>query len=507
MEDPFSPNTPTKPHLFQQRSRFSSTRTYSKFGFLALTCLFLGYTASQLYTVQEPGTLTNSYIAPSRVVLGPDGKLVDENEGNFKEYLSPNSEARFDAKVLPKTSAKSGSLTKGLHDTLSNGVSKWNEWRLGSSSPPPPPLKIDGHQVQKEATSQQPSSGYREVNEEVYTSQESSSKRPIVGKITIVTGGDNDVYERAIRTHEAHNKMHGYPLHALRQSILNDVWSKPAYILSVILRELAKPKAERLQWLFWVDADTVILNPYVPAEIFLPPEDWSEVHMLVSHDYNGLNNGVFPIRVHPWSVELLTAVLAYPHYNPDTHLLFRDQSAMGLLLEERKFKKHTLLAPQRWFNAYQGEVNETIAPFQVRHGDLLVHFAGVPERDTRMQHWLRRAEEHSDEWEVELRYTSYRSEVKDFWDDMSRQRNERQQKLLAVRDKAVAMIETYYGDFARFKDRLTEEEKKGVEVSIEKLHHVLDDDSSKDDDDQIREAMGVLEQVRHGLHTEHQSLT
>jgi len=180
---------------------------------------------------------------------------------------------------------------------------------------------------------------------------------------------------------------------------------------------------------------------------------------------------------------------------------------MGLLLEERKFKKHTLLAPQRWFNAYQGEVNETIAPFQVRHGDLLVHFAGVPERDTRMQHWLRRAEEHSDEWEVELRYTSYRSEVKDFWDDMSRQRNERQQKLLAVRDKAVAMIETYYGDFARFKDRLTEEEKKGVEVSIEKLHHVLDDDSSKDDDDQIREAMGVLEQVRHGLHTEHQSLT
>ena len=72
-----------------------------------------------------------------------------------------------------------------------------------------------------------------------------------IGKITIVFGGDNPTYERALKTHEVHNRLHRYPTYVLRQQILNDVWTKPAYILSVLLKELAKPADERLHWLLY----------------------------------------------------------------------------------------------------------------------------------------------------------------------------------------------------------------------------------------------------------------
>lgn len=74
-------------------------------------------------------------------------------------------------------------------------------------------------------------------------------KKASIGKVTIITGGTNPTYERALKSHQRHNRLHGYPLHVLRQGILESVWSKPAYILSLLLKELAKPEIERLKWL------------------------------------------------------------------------------------------------------------------------------------------------------------------------------------------------------------------------------------------------------------------
>ncbi|KAF2837905.1 glycosyltransferase family 34 protein, partial [Patellaria atrata CBS 101060] len=241
-------------------------------------------------------------------------------------------------------------------------------------------------------------------------------KRTRIGKCTILFGDPNPTYERALRTHEAHNRLHGYPLLVLRKGILDDVWTKPAYILSLLLQELEKPDDQRLEWLLWVDADTIILNPYIPIEVFLPPTpEWDDTHILITHDWNGLNNGVFPVRVHPWSVELFSAILAFRHYRPDYQLTFRDQSAMDALLKEERFARSAIQTPQRWFNGYQGEHNETLQPHQVRRGDFLVHFAGVGHRQERMQYWLERAEMHKPDWELEVQHTSYPEETRDFW--------------------------------------------------------------------------------------------
>jgi len=76
--------------------------------------------------------------------------------------------------------------------------------------------------------------------------------KSVVGKVHAVFGEPNPVYERALELHRSHADKQGHPMFVLRERILSGLWSKPAFILSVMLQELAKPEAERLQWLLWV---------------------------------------------------------------------------------------------------------------------------------------------------------------------------------------------------------------------------------------------------------------
>ena len=73
----------------------------------------------------------------------------------------------------------------------------------------------------------------------------------LIGKVTILFHGKDPTYVRAIRTHQAHNRRFGYPLLALRHAILDGIWSKPAYILAILLEELRKPDGQRLRWLLY----------------------------------------------------------------------------------------------------------------------------------------------------------------------------------------------------------------------------------------------------------------
>jgi len=41
------------------------------------------------------------------------------------------------------------------------------------------------------------------------------------------------------------------------------------------------------------------MNPNIKLETFLPDEKMDLIHYIASRDHNGLNGGVFFIRVHP----------------------------------------------------------------------------------------------------------------------------------------------------------------------------------------------------------------
>ena len=74
---------------------------------------------------------------------------------------------------------------------------------------------------------------------------------PRVTKVTAAFG-ENELYEAAIRSHEEHDRVNGYELKILRERIVNSYWSKPAYLLSLIVQELAKPASERTEWIMCV---------------------------------------------------------------------------------------------------------------------------------------------------------------------------------------------------------------------------------------------------------------
>ncbi|OAA36466.1 galactosyl transferase GMA12/MNN10 family protein [Metarhizium rileyi] len=137
--------------------------------------------------------------------------------------------------------------------------------------------------------------------------------------------------------------------------------------------ELTKPPQERLEWIFWADRDTVILDYYPSVASILPESQRSSnraanqapsrpIDLLITNDGNGLMAGVFLIRNSP-----------YP-----------EQTAMEILLKEDRYKDHVVYMPQHWINNYRGETAEMFASrdkvdgledWMARRGDFMMHFA------------------------------------------------------------------------------------------------------------------------------------
>ncbi|KAH0292887.1 glycosyltransferase family 34 protein, partial [Aureobasidium sp. EXF-3399] len=464
--------------------------------------MFLGYLVTSTFNPVDQYDAANyrgDYALSGDILDGPDvyqgatrppdsspkgDKLKDRIKASHGEVGAADESVR-------RPSIK-GAL-KDLHHAISDRVSYWKTWD------PVPDLDVEleanataADRATATHTTRPTSSPLK--SEEIFESEtEQWGHKTRVGKCTIVFGGSS-IYERTVKTHALHDRLNGYPLYVLRQTIMDDVWSKPAYILSLLLRELAKPQEERLEWLLWVDADTIMLNPYVPLEIFLPPSpQFDDVHLLVTNDWNGLNNGVFPVRVNQWAVELFSAIVSSRYYKPDQDLTFRDQSAMDTLLKDKKFAAHTVEAPQRWFNAYQGEHNETLAPYQVRRGDFLVHFAGVINRDERILFWLERAEQHLPDWEMEVQHTSYPAEVKDFWNQKAGQRAAKQAEVAEARRKANELLTQTESRLSEYQDRLVQADATFIRDRVNALRQVLDKGDSTELAS-LEASTGVLEQ-------------
>ncbi|KAJ0424254.1 hypothetical protein BJY00DRAFT_299373 [Aspergillus carlsbadensis] len=250
-----------------------------------------------------------------------------------------------------------------------------------------------------------------------------SKPRPTVGKVMMIYG-NNTVYERAVETHRAHCLKQGYPLFLLQRQVVDGVWNKLAYLIYLLVQELEKPPEERLEWLFWADSDTILTNPNMRLETFLPPPHLTGVHLVLTKDWNGMNAGVFPIRVHPWSISFLSAAVGYPIMNPDATLIWAEQSAMVKVLEEREeLAQSVVYVPLRWFNAYMASPDgEKLNPdasedLQFHPGDLLVHFPGTGSANLNktLTPYFNIAEAHRPSWELPMEETVYPAETGEFW--------------------------------------------------------------------------------------------
>ena len=226
-------------------------------------------------------------------------------------------------------------------------------------------------------------------------------------------GKENAWYARAIETHKRHAGRQGSSMYVLEHEVTDGFWNKPTYILSLLVAELAKHPRERSMWLMWVDGDSIIINPEIMPQIFLPPPDFNNVNFLVTKDHNGMNTGVFFLRVCDWSVKFMSKVLAYPLFRPDVDLgRSADQSAMELVAQEEGFRGATLYQPRVWYNTYEFHHG-----YEGDAGRMLVHFPGLEQdRWAHMAKWLMIVEgAQAAKWRIALEETEYPGEIHSFW--------------------------------------------------------------------------------------------
>jgi hypothetical protein len=179
---------------------------------------------------------------------------------------------------------------------------------------------IDPISSAQQSGTEGPSELPRIIPQAINHTEPASSINYRIGKVTASFGHPDPIYELAISSHNEHNTQHGYLHFVLRSQVVRGLWSKHAYLLTILGLELSKPASERLDWLFWHDRDTIVMNPHIPLDAFLPPEpEFAHINLLVTKDRNGLNNGVFFVRVSEWGLKM---------YMPDLQLKYTEQSGM-----------------------------------------------------------------------------------------------------------------------------------------------------------------------------------
>ncbi|ORX76243.1 hypothetical protein BCR32DRAFT_236712 [Anaeromyces robustus] len=178
----------------------------------------------------------------------------------------------------------------------------------------------------------------------------------------------NSVFENAISEFYQYSKIHEYEfrLHKLRYDTEREIFYMKTE--SIIENLIIGLKEKTFDWILWVDSDFVIINPNIKLETFLPTNDMDNIHLIASDDFNGLNAGIFFLRVHPWSLNLLMRVMSYSYYNIQKPLEFEDQTALNnVLVESKDDEEHYIIVPQDWFNSYLSNKEKE---------SFLIHLAG-----------------------------------------------------------------------------------------------------------------------------------
>lgn len=194
---------------------------------------------------------------------------------------------------------------------------------------------------------------------------------------------------------------HGYQL--FDESKYLDKSRPPAWSKILAVQRLLKE--EQCEWVWWVDADTVIMNSERRVEDFLPAPDSTQSLILSPDHSGGYNSGGFLIRNTPWALKFVEDWWSMKNYIKP-HGLSRsgDQDSFKAYLAAlgSEFDKHAAVPPRCTFNsfAYFVTPRQLEKLFQdgtlkeqkwyrneayYHKGDLLAHVAGYNNKELPVQ--------------------------------------------------------------------------------------------------------------------------
>lgn len=139
--------------------------------------------------------------------------------------------------------------------------SSFNRWQANNATAteiPPDALPAKPPQNASPPSLKPPVAGTPEVAENHISgdlTDDLDEGGPRVRQTTMLyeTGNFNAIYERSVDTHIRHGEKWGFPTHVLRRDVIEaGFFNKPAYILGLMIEEMAKPYGKRAGWIVYV---------------------------------------------------------------------------------------------------------------------------------------------------------------------------------------------------------------------------------------------------------------
>jgi hypothetical protein len=213
----------------------------------------------------------------------------------------------------------------------------------------------------------------------LYELNTNQGKRPKIAVATAAIGKDYGcLVEKGIINKKAYCKKHGYDFFHATQ-ILNNALGfhtekkrHPAWSKVVLTYHLLKHFG--YDWVFWTDADSLIMNDEIKLEDFIEQDPSKE--FLISQVYTkNLNTGQFLIKSTQWGLQLLLDAwhsgeiqeLDYPNI-PGMKGFGEQVHIMKLILGSSDNLNKTNILPERALNAQK---------WCYQKGDFLIHFIAV----------------------------------------------------------------------------------------------------------------------------------
>jgi hypothetical protein len=208
-------------------------------------------------------------------------------------------------------------------------------------------------------------------------------------KFAVCSLAIGDEYKKTISgclaSQELHARTHGYD-RITDESVFvperDATWSK------IPLLQKYLPMYD---YIMWIDGDVLVTNQDRKIEEFinlLPADKF----LLIGHDFQGLNAGVFVIRNCPLALDFLADAWNRQEL---ARVLFHEQTAMTDLLATPKYSGQAQVIPHQFINimnAYDYRMDPRVHWLP---GDFCIHFAGIKDPGVRLAlqkaYWVARS--------------------------------------------------------------------------------------------------------------------
>ena len=215
------------------------------------------------------------------------------------------------------------------------------------------------------------------------------------------------VQEQTWPSRQAYAAKHGYVLvdgsHLLDRS-RPPAWSKIRAVQNLL------DNNRKCDWVFWMDADTVIMNSSIALESLLPSSSDSAIDLIATYDRRfGVNSGSWLLRNSTWSRQFLEDWWNMKAWvRPAGLSLSGDNAAFGHLVQERlenpSDAEHIAVPARCNFNAFgvfvnsaqqlRGDVQQQewyLSENFYHAGDFVAHASGIDQKEAGVALLLQRA--------------------------------------------------------------------------------------------------------------------